>query len=826
MTKESNPQVSEGFFYSLAEWKQHAIALAILFFIPFILFTATTIGGKEFQRHDITQWRAGAESVIEYREQYGKEPLWVENMYMGMPAYVVSVKNDVPNLDWLSRFFKNIYPAFPYWVMLSGMYFFLILMGFRPLSALIGSLLYSLTTYFPIIIGAGHTSKFVALAFAPWVLAGYWKLTRSDNKIAGLLLFSVAMALEVRAGHPQITYYFMYLIGFLWIADSWKQIQEKEYKQFAIITGLLLLGGIIGVLGHAQKFLTLQEYSQFSIRGGSALDGSEGLSTGYAFAWSQGIKESLTLLIPELFGGASPTYFGPKSVTSGPHYLGVLTLPFLLIALFREKSRIMYVFFGTGTLALLFSWGGNFSLLNELAFDYIPYFDKFRAPETWLVLTSFCYTVVAVFGVNWLFEFVRSKSSNLKDLYVPVGIAVAIFAFVFIQTKTMDYTKPGEVQNIAQQIARQNQVSPQNPQVQQQAANYVQQNFVPERKESANRDLFRFALLLVFVLGIVWFLIKRKLSLTLASLGLFVITAFDMISVGKRYVPERVIVNANVNPERSLESKKRDIDEFIINNIHSENGEYRYRVFPLLSGPFTEATPSYFYPTIGGYTGAKLSIVSDLQANGGPLYKGTGGLNLELLGALNIKYINYQPGLQQVEGLTAAFNGNSGTVYENQKLLPKAFFVDSLVYAESPQEAYGFVDKPGVDYSKVAVVENTDQVEIETDSTSSVEITNYTGAEISMDISRTKPGFLVVSEIYYPAGWIAILNGEEIPIHKTNYVLRGLEIPAGDHELKMEFRPTSYSLGSTLNWVSLAAQIGIALLFGFTYFRNRSEKSE
>ncbi len=825
MTKDSSQKISEGFFYNLAEWKQHAIALAILFFIPFILFTATTIGGKEFQRHDITQYRAGAESVIEYREKFEKEPLWVENMYMGMPAFVVSVANNVPNLDFLERVFLDIYPTFPYWVMLSGMYYFLILMGFRPLTALIGSLLFSLTTYFPIIVGAGHTSKLKALSYAPWVLAGYWKLTKSDNKIAGLLLLSVSMALEVRAGHPQITYYFMFLIGFLWIADSWKQIRKKEFKHFAVITGLLLLGGIIGVLGHAQNFLTLQEYSQYSIRGGSALDGSTGLSTGYAFAWSQGIKESLTLMVPELFGGASPTYFGPKSITSGPHYLGALVLPFLLIALLRQKNRYVYVFFGTGTLALLFSWGQHFAFFNEFAFNYIPYFDKFRAPETWLVLTSFCYSVVTIYGIDWLFKFVKSKSADIKELYVPIGISIIVFGLVFFQVKSMDYTKPGEVANIANQIAQQNNVSPQNPQVQQQALNYVQQNFIPDRKEGANRDLFRYAILLLITFSLIWFTLKKKLSVTLASFSLVILTTFDMIGVGKRYVPDRVIVNANVSPERVLESKKRDIDEFIVNNIYSENGEFRYRVFPLLSGPFSEATPSYFYPTIGGYTGAKLSSVADLTSNGGPLFKGSTGLNLELLGALNIKYINYQPGLQ-VPGLTPVFNGSSGTVYENQKLLPKAFFVDSLVYANSPREAFDFVSNPFNDYAKHAVVENAGSIQVAPDSISSVEITNYTGPEISMNIVRSQPGFLVLSEIYYPAGWKALLNGKEIPIYKTNYVLRGMEIPAGNHELTLEFRPTSYSIGVTLNWVSLGAQIVILLIFGFNYFRNRTEKGE
>ena len=822
MAKKNTQEISEGFFYSLSEWKQHAIALAILFLVPFFLFTATTIGGKELQRHDITQWRAGAESVIEYREKFDKEPLWVENMYLGMPAFVVSVATQVPHIDFVSRFFHKIYPAFQYWIMLSGTYFLLILMGFRPLTAVFGSITYSLTTYFPIIIGAGHTSKFVALAFAPWIFVGYWKLTRSDNKLAGLLLFTVAMALEVRAGHPQITYYFMYLLGFLWIADSWNQIKEKNFRQFGIITGLLILGGIVGIVGHAQSFLTLQEYSPFSIRGGSALDGTTGLSAGYAFAWSQGIKETLTLFIPEIFGGASPNYFGPKSFTSGPHYLGALVLPFILVALFKQKSRTLFVFFGTGTLAIIFAWGGNFLLINQLAFDYIPLFNKFRAPETWLVLTAFCYSIVAVYGLDWFIDFVKKKSSSIQELYIPLGITALIFAFLFIQVKSSDFTNPNEVARLSQQIAQQNQVSPNNPQVKQRAISVIQQNFVPERKESANRDLFRLGIFLALTITLIWFALKRKLSIGLASLGLIFLAGFDMITVGKRYIPEQVIVDKNRDTVAYLESRKRDIDQYIIDNINSENGEYRYRVFPLLVSTFQEATPSYFYPTIGGYTGAKLSIVADLQKAGGPLYKGDAGLNLELLGALNIKYINYQSGLR-IPGLREVFTGNSGSVFENEKLLPKAFFVDSLVFVDTPQEAFNFVDQPNVNYSSVAVVENADGLTTMPDASSSVVVTNYTGAEISLEIKRSQPGFLVLSEIYYPAGWIAKLNGEEVPIYKTNYVLRGFEIPAGEHKLELEFKPNSYSLGVTLGWISLIIQILLGIAVGFIHLQKKSK---
>ena len=485
----------------------------------------------------------------------------------------------------------------------------------------------------------------------------------------------------------------------------------------------------------------------------------------------------------------------------------------------------MFVFFGTGTLALMFSWGENFALLNEFAFDVIPFFDKFRAPETWLVLTSFCYSIVAIYGLQWFLNFIKIKSATLKELYLPVGLALATFAFIFIQVKTMDYTKAGEVQNIAIQIAQQNNVNPNNPQVLQQANNYVQQNFVPDRQEGANKDLFRLGLLLIFCCGIIWLTYNQKISITVASFGLILITTFDMISVGKRYIPEGVIVNANVSPERVLESKKRDIDQYIIENIYSENNMYRYRVFPVLSGPFQEATPSYFYPTVGGYTGAKLSIVSDITSTGGPLYTQSGGLNLNLLGALNVKYINFRPGLS-FQGLTPVFDGNSGTVYENQKLLPKAFFVDSLVYADTPIEAFDFISNPEVDYSKVAVVENMASVNTGEDPMSLVEITKYTGPEIEMNISRSKPGFLVLSEIFYPAGWVATLDGEEIEINKTNYVLRGMKIPAGDHKLVMEFRPNSYELGATLGWISFSSQLLLFLMFGFSYYRNKTSSSD
>lgn len=816
----SESSSSSDFFYRLPKSRQHVIALAILFIIPLILFFDTTLGGKELQRHDITQFRGAVESVVEYRETYGEEPLWASNIYGGMPSFVISLIKEVPHLDRISVLFKGIYPAFQFWVLFSGMYFLLILMGFRSLTALLGSLMYGLTTYFPVIIIAGHTSKFFALALVPWLISGYWILSRHPKKIYGLLLFTVALAMEIRAGHPQITYYFFYLIGLFWLYDTWSAYKAKELKNWSIITAFLVIGVFIGAMGHAERILALQEYAAHSMRGGSALKGTETLDPSYAFGWSQGISETLTLLLPNLFGGSSPDYWGPKTFTGGPHYLGVLVLPLLLISLFKVRKKEMFIFFAAGILGILFAWGSNFGLLNNFAFNFIPFFSKFRAPETWLVLTVFCFVVVSIYGLDWLLDYINEKSAGLKSLYRPIGVVAVIVTGLFFYVNSSDFTKESEVDRIAFQIAQQNQVNPQNPQVVAQARNYVTTRLVPAREEKANSDMLRLFLFTVAGIGLIYLLVSNKISIAIGSLGFVLIAAVDLISVGQRYMPETSFVASNINPVNYIESQKRDIDAYIEENIFSEDDSYPYRVFPLLDGPFSTAVPAYFYPTLGGYTAAKLGIIQEAFINNpNPLYSGQFGINLDLLAMLNAKYITYSAGLN-IPGLTPVFNGRAGVVYELNNVLPKAFFADSTVTVETATEAFEYLNPGRLDFSKIAVVENFD-AETSPDSTSFVEITNYTGAEISLNTSRSKPGFLVLSEIYYPEGWIALLDGEEVTIHKTNYLVRGIQVPAGEHTLELDFKPQSYALGVKLSWFSLISQILIALAAGFVFYRDR-----
>lgn len=820
---------------SLSTRTQHFIALGLLFIVPLILFFPSTIGGKEMQRHDITQWRAGAESIIDYREEFGEEPLWSKNMFGGMPSFVISTARQVPHLDTLVKpFFSKWYPAFEYWVLLTGMYVLLTLMGFRPWIAVTGSIIYGLTTYFPIIIMAGHTSKFFALALAPWMLVGYWLITRSPQILRGLLVFSIAVSLEFRAGHPQITYYFLFVLLFVWLFDVWNGLKIKEQQKWIKLTLVLLVGGLIGVAGNAEKLLPLQEYAQYSIRGGSDISETTGLDKSYAFAWSQGIKESLTLLLPNAFGGASPNYWGPKSVTSGPHYLGFLVLPFIILGLIKRRDYTPFAFLSIGLLALFFSWGENFLLLNNLAFKLIPFFDKFRAPETWLVISSFSASILVAYGLEALPKFKPEKFS-LARIRIPMLVIVGVFGLAFLSYNSLEYTNPLEVERIANQIAQQNQINPSNAQVRSQATNFVQQRLVPERENLARADFIRFGILSVVLIGFLYAYFSAKLSYTVLLLLLFGIQSYDLLQVGLRFVPESGFTRQNPYDSVFMERQARPLDRFIQQNIYDEAGIYEHRVLPLLDNPFNNAVPSYFYPTIGGYSGAKLSLFQDVfMSNNAALFDGPFGINLDLLRLFNTKYITYGGNLN-VPGVVPVYSSEQGSVYEVQDILPKAFFVDSVRLVNSGPEAFDYLKNPGrIDFSSVALVELDDLWEdqaIETinslptstlvDSTSLVNVTKYTGAELELSIERFSTGFLVINELYYPAGWKAYLNGEEIQIYKTNYFLRGLIIPPGNHELILDFQPDSFGQGILVSWLSIAFQLILGLWVGITWFRTK-----
>jgi hypothetical protein len=787
---------------ALAPRIQHTIAILLLILAPTLLFPSVFWGDQRYTAHDTLQWRATAESIIQEKAQTGEEPLWASQLFAGMPAYLVSYAKAVPNVDTLFvGLTESWYPAAYFWVMMIGMYLFLLSLGFKPLSSVLGALLVGLSTYMPIIVGAGHNTKVVALSFAPWMLLGYsWLRSGDKSKLLSLFVFMGALILELRAGHPQITYYFLWVLGIWFVYDLVVALRARTWKPFLTLTSLALAAGIVALVANAQPYWSIYEYTPYSIRGGSAdasaMQTSDGLELTYAFQWSQGLGELLTLAVPGLYGG-SEAYWGPKPGTSGPHYFGAITLLFLVIGLWKSTFRYKGVFLTSGVLALLFSLGNHFPLLNETMFHWFPFFNKFRAPETWLVVTALCFPVIAVAGVEYVMD--KTRELSTKD-WLPAFVPVIILALALGlgSASLFSFEKPGQEEELAQQVAQANQVSPSDPRVGEYVRDLVQNQLIPQRQEKASTDGLRFLIYTFVVVAVVFGVSLKKLSAGPATLILILLAGYDLIQVGKQYSNPNSLSSKTVDAAKSIEQTRRPIDTWLAENVKTEES-WSYRVLPLNENAFNNGIPSYFYPSLGGYSGARMAIFDDLMSR--VFFVGDLGINLNAFSMLNTKYITYAPGLT-LPNLEQVYQDEAGAVYENKKVLPKAWFVESVDLAFTKEMALAKINEFRFDPSRQAVVETTTPIQITPDSTASVKVTQYGARQITLATERTQgAGLLVLSEIYYPKGWTATINDTPSEILKVNYALRGVVVPEGKQTVTFRFEPTSHVWGVPMAFV-------------------------
>lgn len=803
----------------LSTKQQHLLSVLFLLILPVFLFNPSILGDKEMVAHDIEQWRASAESVLEYVEKTGEIGLWVPNMFSGMPSYTVSFKQAVPHLDTLIfPLVKFIYPAFQYWVLLLGCYVFFLQLGVRKSVAVFGAVLIGFSTYFPIILGAGHNSKFITMSYIPWLFWGYLLFVHSKAKWKGLFAFALAFLFTLRGGHPQVTYYFFYLLGIWWAFDSFQLLKvDKDSKKWMQITAGLMIAGILGVMANLQQIWSLAEYGNYSIRGGSALAESSSSGTGlnleYAFAWSQGWFELITTVFPSSSGGASNlgTYWGPKNGTSGPHYFGLLAWLFIIPALMLSKAKVRWVFLSTAALTMLFSLGYHFELLNAFAFKFIPLFNKFRTPEMWLIVSGFCLSSLAVVGLNELINILETTKKSLLTAFKPLLYGIGFVLLLAVVTKAVEPTKNGEIAQIASIVAQQNNAQPSNPQVIQYARNYVKQA-VEKRRALINDDLTRAFILIIITVAALYLGYKKTIPLPLALMLIVLLASYDMLSTGKKYIPENVF-KSNGDVVETLKNKKRPIDTYIQQN-NSARGNWSYRTYRLEQSAFTSADQAFFYPIIGGYNGAKLSIYQDLIERA--LTKGQFGFHPGILNMLNVKYLTAPLGNLPLNGFETVFEAENLQVIENKNVLPKAWFADSLVAVTSPKAAMNVISKVDFDPAKTTVVESQSLANkvFAKDSLATLEVTNYDNHAIDIKVNATSEQFVVLSEIYYPAGWKATLDGQPVDILKSNYVLRGINVPAGEHTISMRLEPTSFVWGTRISWLGNA----LILLIGIVSF--------
>ncbi|AXJ01955.1 hypothetical protein CYPRO_2714 [Cyclonatronum proteinivorum] len=819
--KRSSRKSEKSFTRPLSRWDdlrpawQHAICLGFLLILPLFHYSDVIIGDQRFFSPDIIQWRASAESVIQHREQYGEEPLWAENMFSGMPAFIVSYMRTVPHADVIFSWLVTIFPAAALWVMLVGIYLFLLRLKLHPLAAVTGAVILGLTTYMPIIVGAGHNAKVYALAFIPWMFYGYMLLTRSRHWLLGLAVFALAANLEFRAGHPQVTYIFLYLFFIWWVYDTIRAYRSKTLPAWMRKTGLIAAAALLALAANIQPYWSIYEYSPYSIRGGSDAEERSGLALDYAMAWSHGWFELTTLAVPGIMGGSSAEglYWGPKIMTSGPHYLGALAIMLVLLALFKVKSGLKWVFLSGAVLSALFALGEHFMAFNALFFDYMPLFNKFRAPEKWLMLTTFSLGMLAALGANWLFQTERSgEITRLKDALWPSAAALGIGLILFFAAANqLSFTKEGERQLIMNQIAQANQVDVNDPRVAD-VAGQILAEFRLDRQDLALGDTTRFLLYTAAGIGLLAAFTAAKLPAYLVIVLMIALLTADLSSVGQRYIPAESKMDQFITQEDFLERQRRPFHTFI--QQEQQSRDYPYRVFPIDQNPFNNAIPAYFFPSVGGYTGAKLNRYQDAIDNA---FFVPPGLNFGLLDMLNVRYITASADFQFPE-FPVVFEDESGVVMENRGVLPKVFVPANIKAVDRPAEALEFISAPFFSADIRSVIEKSEDELLphRADPRADFTITQYNAREISFSMTRTEPGYIAISEMFYPAGWRAYVNGEEQPIYAMNFLLRGLHLTAGEHDVQLVFEPRSHYLGSVLSWIF---NIVIMVLLGLGIFR-------
>lgn len=850
-----------------------AVVSAVYFYPAF--------SGNSLVQSDIRQFKGMAQETMEYRKQFDSEPYWTNSMFGGMPSYQITAIYDSA-LRQVTQFFQLFFPRPAGYFFLYGLGFYILLlaMGANKWLSTIGALGYAFSTYFIIILEAGHNTKAHAIGYMAPALAGLILTYKGREKLgaAVLLLF---LSLQIFANHLQITYYmgliFLFYIGY----QAIKSFQDKDFKPFirsSVISGAVLL---VALLVNSANLFNTMSYTKATTRGTGELtikpDGTSngdiatsGLDKQYATAWSYGIEESLSLFVPNVKGGGSgsiinsqedfakykdpqlkafinqvyggqmpsfgryiKTYWGEQSFTSGPVYIGAAIFYLFLLAMFFIRGKWRWAIFGVTLLSLLLSWGKNFMPLSSFFLDYIPGYNKFRAVSMTLVILELTIPLLAFVGIKELIEKPDYWAENKKKFYaVSVGFIGVLFILLAFPDGLLNFTSSMEEAALNNEVSR-------NPQIGMQVQQSV--DALKDLRISVFRgDLLRTLFIVALSALLIWFRLEKNLKLNYFLVGLGIIVVADLAPVNKRYLNNEKQQgkflswepkDANAFPftpsaadMQILEMERREsaqVNEAITNataNLTKEekrnqNAVYAaqfsalnfatdYRVLNLSTSTFNDATTSYYHKSIGGYHGAKLQRYQDLIE-----FHFSQGVNPAVINMLNTKYV-----IQQTQQGVMAI--------KNPDALGNAWFVNNVEWvANADEEIMALKD---LDPSKTAVVDERFKsvvTESNLDTNASIRLISYLPNELQYISNSTRDQFAVFSEIYYADGWQAYLDGTPVEHARVNYVLRGMNIPAGQHEVIFKFEPQGVQMG---NMVSLIG--GILMLLAVAYLLYASLK--
>ncbi|MBP5778256.1 MAG: YfhO family protein [Prevotella sp.] len=817
--------------------------LAVLLFaiLAFAYFFPADIEGRILYRHDASAGRGAGQEGIEYLQKTGERSRWTNALFGGMPTYQTAPSYKSTDLLtkavnayhlWLP---ENVWFVFAY---LLGFYILLRAFDFKQYLAALGAVIWAFSTYFLIIIAAGHIWKVWALAYLPPMIAGI-VLAYKGKYLWGLLLTAVFTAFEINANHVQMTYYYLFVILFMVIAWLVEAIRKKEMVRFLKATGVCAAGALIGVCINLSNLYHTWQYGQESMRGKSELvkpnsanQTNSGLERDYITQWSYGIDETWTLLVPNTKGGASMPlsmsekamekadndflpiyqqlgqYWGEQPGTSGPVYVGAFVMMLFILGLFIVKGPVKWALLAATILSILLSWGKNFMGFTDFFLDYVPMYAKFRTVASILVIAEFTIPLLAMLALKKLLD----EPEQLKPRMKYVGISFLLtggIAMLFSLMPSMFFDS-----FISSSEMRAIQTLP---------SEYIQPlvaNLTEMRQAVFTADSLRSFYIILAGTGVLLAVAFGKLKKEYAVGIILVLCLVDLWTVNKRYLNDEMFVPVS---EREAPQEKTQTDELILRDQSLD-----YRVLNLASNTFNENETSYYHKSIGGYHAAKLRryqemiehyISPEMQALFGAVSEAAGDMTqvkgdsiCPVLNMLNTRYFIFP------------LEGGQTVPIQNPYAYGNAWFVDKLDYVANANDEISAVGRIDLRYQAVADAKFKDMLgeAAVQDTASIVTITSYEPNRLTYDVNSGKGGVLVFSEIYYP-GWTATIDGEPAELGRVDYILRALHIQPGKHQVELAFFPKSVDTTETIAYIAFVLLVLIVIGIIFIEWKNRKK---
>lgn len=813
------------------------IVVVILFaVISFAYFFPAAIEGRILSQHDSVAGIGAGEEAKEYMERTGERTRWTNSIFGGMPTYQMSPSYDsTDTLKGIEKIYHLYLPDYVWYVfvMLLGFYILLRAFDFSVWLAALGAVLWAFSSYFFIIIAAGHIWKFVTLAYIPPTIAGM-VLAYRGKYLSGGLLTAIFVALQIVSNHVQMSYYFLFVMLFMAVAFGVSAYQKKEMPQFLKATGVLVIAGILGVCINLSNLYHTYEYSKETMRGKSELvkpdthnQTKSGLERDYITQWSYGIGETFSLLVPNVKGGASVPlaanekamekanpmynsiysqigqYWGEQPGTSGPVYVGAFVMFLFILGIFIVKGPMKWALLGATVLSIFLSWGKNFMGFTDFFLDYIPMYDKFRAVSSILVIAEFTIPLLAILALKEVIVRPQLIKEQAKAFYISLGLTGGIallFALLpgFFFSSYVSSTEMQALQGIpADQLAP------------------LLANLEEIRKSIFTSDAWRSFFVILIGAVVLWAYGMGKLKTKIMISGLIVLCIADMWSVNKRYLYDAQFVE-KVQQENSF--KPTDTDKAILADKTLD-----FRVLNLAGNTFNENNTSYWHKSIGGYHAAKLRryqemieehISSEMNdvfkavSDAGGDMKKVDPSGFPVLNMLNTRYFIFP------------LQGGQTMPMQNPYTMGNAWFVDEVQYVTNANEEIDALHH--INPAKVAVVDQKFSEQVKQtaapDSMSSIKLTAYEPNGLKYEVDSKTGGTVVFSEIYYP-GWQAYIDGVEAPHGRANYILRAMNVPAGEHVVEFKFDPKSLHVTETVAFIALGILVFILLVFSFLQIR-------